>query len=107
MDVRQQLRGRGYASSEVHHEALVECVRSCGVRRAVSRDTIYTACERANCEACASAEDAPFEFGRHGLMPGWNDTRRTFKIAGASAARRTERRHEPAGDDEDQTRRAR
>ena len=33
MDVRQQLRGRGYASSEVHHEALVECVRGCGVRR--------------------------------------------------------------------------
>ena len=32
MDVRQQLRGRAYASSEVHHEALVECVRSCGVR---------------------------------------------------------------------------
>ena len=32
-------------------------------------------------------------------MPGWNDTRRTFKTAGASATRRTERRHEPAGDD--------
>ena len=55
---------------------------------------------RRSCEARASAEDAPFEFGRHGSMPGWNDTRRTFKIAGASATRRTERRHEPAGDDD-------
>ena len=33
-------------------------------------------------------------------MPGWNDTRRTFKIAGALATRRMERRREPAGDDD-------
>ena len=32
-------------------------------------------------EVRASAEDARFEFGWHGSMPGWNDTRRTFKIA--------------------------
>ena len=73
----------------------------------VSEAAEYAGCEpghdlhgvraRRNCEARASAEDAPFEFGRHGSMPGWNDTRRTFKIAGASATRRTERRHEPAG----------
>jgi hypothetical protein len=32
-------------------------------------------------------------------MPGWNDMRLTFKIAGALAIRRMGRRHEPAGDD--------
>ena len=39
-------------------------------------------------------------------MPGWNDTRRTFKTAGASATPGTERRHEPAGTttERDQTR---
>ena len=30
----------------------------------VSRDTIYTACEQANCEARASADGAPFASGR-------------------------------------------
>ena len=32
-------------------------------------------------------------------MLGWNNTRRTFRIAGALATRRMGRRHEPAGDD--------
>jgi hypothetical protein len=32
-------------------------------------------------------------------MHGWNDTRRTFRIAGASAMRRMERHHESADDD--------
>jgi len=41
MDVRQQLRGRERASSEVHHEALVECVRSCGVRECEPRHDLH------------------------------------------------------------------
>ena len=63
----------------------------------VSRDTIYTACERARtAKRARQRTDGRFGCGRHGSMPGWNDTRRTFTIAGASATRRMERRHEPA-----------
>jgi excisionase family DNA binding protein len=45
MDVRQQLRGRAYASIEVHHEAWLN-VSEAAEYAGVSRDTIYTACER-------------------------------------------------------------
>jgi hypothetical protein len=45
--------------------------------------------------------------GRHGSMPGWNDTRRTFKIVRASVTRRTERCREPASDDDGTRSRAR
>ena len=40
-----------------------------------------------------------FEFGRHGSMPGWNDTRGTFKIVRVPVTRTTERHHEPASDE--------
>ena len=101
MDVRQQLRGRGYASSEVHHEALVECVRGCGVRRAVSRDTIYTACERGG-----AAKRARQRKTHHSNSAGMDRCLAGTTRAGRSrppAHRRhagTERRHEPAGDDD-------
>jgi excisionase family DNA binding protein len=45
MDVRQQLRGRGHASSEVTMKPWLN-VSEAAEYANLSRDTIYTACER-------------------------------------------------------------
>ena len=86
------------ASSEVHHEALVECFRGCGVREREPGHDLH------GMRAGRAAKRARQRKTRHSNSAGMDrclagTTRAGRSRPPPSATRRMERRHEPAGDD--------